>query len=70
MYGFIAQLVEQETENLRVSGSIPLEATNDVSVRTNRTVRYKYHSEKDGIFLFQKVIASQSPQVMMVRHNS
>ena len=28
--------------------------TNDVSVRTNRTDRYKYHSEKDGIFLLQK----------------
>ena len=26
-YGFIAQLVEQRTENPRVSGSIPLEAT-------------------------------------------
>ena len=26
-YGFIAQLVEQGTENPRVSGSIPLEAT-------------------------------------------
>ena len=27
-FGFIAQLVEQRTENPRVSGSIPLEATN------------------------------------------
>ena len=27
IYGLIAQLVEQRTENPRVSGSIPLEAT-------------------------------------------
>ena len=32
-------------------GSNPITRTNDVSVRTNRTDRYKYHSEKDGIFL-------------------
>ena len=29
LYGFIAQLVEQRTENPRVSGSIPLEATRE-----------------------------------------
>ena len=34
-------------------GSSPLIRTNDVSVRTNRTDRYEYHSEKDGIFLLQ-----------------
>ncbi|MCI8361688.1 MAG: hypothetical protein HFJ41_00755 [Clostridia bacterium] len=30
-----------------------LKRSNDVSVRTNRTDRYKYHSEKNGIFLLQ-----------------
>ena len=35
-------------------GSSPTISTNDVSVRTfYRTERYKYHSEKDGIFLLQ-----------------
>ena len=29
IFGFVAQLVEQGTENPRVSGSIPLEATNE-----------------------------------------
>ena len=34
-------------------GSSPLIRTNDVSVRTKLNRRYKYHSEKDGIFLLQ-----------------
>ena len=33
IYGFIAQLVEQGTENPRVSGSIPLEATKMEEIR-------------------------------------
>ena len=36
----IAQLVEQRTENPCVTGSIPVQGTNDVSVRTNRTDRF------------------------------
>ena len=35
--------------------SNPTGPANDVSVRTNRIERYKYHSEKDGIFLFAKI---------------
>ena len=64
----------------RRGGSSPLVRTNDVSVRTNRTDRYKYHSEMDGIFLLQKYnlfsvgvnkfIASQSPRVLNVGQNS
>ena len=37
--GFIAQLVEQGTENPRVSGSIPLEATNSFMVDVAQLVR-------------------------------
>ena len=41
----------------RRGGSSPFIRTNDVSVRTfYRTERYKYHSEKDGIFLLQIAI--------------
>ena len=38
-FGFIAQLVEQRTENPRVSGSIPLEATNFFMVDVAQLVR-------------------------------
>ena len=33
-------------------GSIPTSCTNDVSVLTFWTERYKYHSKQDGIFLY------------------
>ena len=39
LFGFIAQLVEQRTENPRVSGSIPLEATNFFMVDVAQLVR-------------------------------
>ena len=42
-----------QTQNLAGNhvGSSPTIGTNDVSVRTNKTDRYKYHSRKDDIFL-------------------
>lgn len=39
--------------------------SNDVFVRTNRTDKYKYYPEKDGIFCCKNpmnFIASQSPE--------
>ena len=46
----IAGVVECSLGKAEVTGSIPVVGSNDVSVRTNGTDRYKYHSKKDGIF--------------------
>ena len=41
----IAQSVECSLGKAEVTGSIPVGSTNDVSVRTNKTDRYKNQSE-------------------------
>ena len=61
-YGFIAQLVEQGTENPRVSGSIPLEAT----IKTNRgsvksfLIYYKIIGHKELINIGIKLTYNKS----------
>ena len=63
IYAYVAQLVECSLGKAEVTGSIPVVGSNNISVRTNRTDKYKYHSEKDGIFCCKNpinFIASQS----------
>ena len=45
VFASIAQLVECSLGKAEVTGSIPVGSTNDVSVRTNKTDRYKNQSE-------------------------
>ena len=47
-------------------GSSPTLGTNDVSVRTKLSRRYKYHSEKDGIF-YCKIAIQKERMVFEVK---
>ena len=52
MRASIAQSVECSLGKAEVTGSIPVGSTNDVSVRTNKTDRYKNQSEKNLVDFF------------------
>ena len=54
LFAFIAQSVECSLGKAEVTGSIPVKGSNDVSVRTKRTDRYKNQSVKWLIFSFAK----------------
>ena len=48
-------------------GSSPTIGTNDVFVRTKLNRQYKYHSEKDGIFLLLKNVILFLVSVKLVK---
>ena len=54
VFASIAQSVECSLGKAEVTGSIPVGSTNDVSVRTNRTDRYKNQSEMVDFFFCKK----------------
>lgn len=55
-FGSITQSVEQRTESPCVTGSIPVGATSDESVRTIRTLNININSNWVDFFVLWKII--------------